>query len=85
MRLKGDFSEFLEELLFETVLGKLPPGKFPPVKLPLGKFPPEKFPPSKFAPGIFPPMFLNIPTRVFKSSIEKIVACQPKFANRLLL
>ena len=54
MRLKGDFAEFLGELLFETVSGKLPPGKFPPIKLP-----PWKFPPSKLQPGTFLPEFLN--------------------------
>ena len=43
-----------------------------------------KLPPSKFLPGIFPLMFLNIPTRVFKSSVKKIVACRPKFDNRSL-
>ena len=40
--------------------------KLPPIKLPSGKLPLGKFPSSKFQPGIFPPLFLNIPIRVFK-------------------
>ena len=66
-----------------TVSGKLPPGKFPPIN-PIPP-PPGKFPSSKFPPRIFPAMFLNIPTRVFKSCIKKIVACRSKFDNRSLL
>ena len=56
------------------VSGKRQPGKFPPIKLPPRKFPPGKFPPRKFPLGILPPMFLNIPTWVFKFSVFSLLS-----------
>ena len=50
--------------IFSPVSGKLPPGKFPKIKLPPGEFTPTPDR-GKFLPEIFPPMFSNIPTRVF--------------------
>ena len=51
------------------VSGKRQPGKFPPIKLP-----PRKFPSGKFPPGILSPMFLNIPTWVFKFSVFSLLS-----------
>ena len=38
-----------------------------------------KLPPRKFPPGIFPPMFLNIPTRVFKFFVFSLLSPSDDF------
>ena len=52
-------------LFAENELKKIPIRKIPTHQTPPGKFLPRKFPHRKFSRGIIPPMFLNIPTRVF--------------------
>ena len=64
----------IKDYIIKKASAKLPPGKFPPIKIPSGKFPPEKFPPRKLPPGILSPMFLNIPTRVFKFFVFSLLS-----------
>ena len=83
------FLNFFSSLIYQKVSGKLPPGKLPPIKLSPGKFPPGKFPPRKFPRGIFPPMFLNIPTPVFKFfvfsllSLSSLILLKRLFSNSM--